>query len=102
LFLYTISGTESNFDITNPSFVTTQGVPYDIRSIMHYSSTAFSRNGQPTILPIDQNVPASNLGQRNGLTANDLQHVTTLYCGGEGQLNTNAHIAKIFIMSVTL
>ena len=74
---------ESNFEITNPAFVTTQGVPYDSRSIMHYSSTAFSRNGNPTILPRDSGIRASQLGQREGLTNLDLLHVRTLYCGGE-------------------
>ena len=78
-----IIGTEGNFEITNPAFVTTQGVPYDIRSIMHYSSTAFSRNGNPTILPIDSGISASTLGQRQSLTSLDLLHVRTLYCGGE-------------------
>ena len=54
-----VIGTEGNFEITNPAFVTTQGVPYDIRSIMHYFSTAFSPNGNPTILSIDmESVPA--------------------------------------------
>ncbi len=94
------SGTESNFDITNPSFVTTQGVSYDLGSIMHYRSRAFSRNGQPTILPIDSSVSESSLGQRNGLSARDLQHVMTLYCGG-GELNT-IHIMQGFIMSTTV
>lgn len=28
-----------------------QGVGYDYRSVMHYSSNAFSKNGQPTIVP---------------------------------------------------
>lgn len=78
-----LSGTESNFKITNPSFVTTQGVEYDIGSLMHYSARAFSTNGQPTIEPRDPAIPLSTLGQRNGLSARDLQHVTTLYCGGK-------------------
>ncbi len=77
-----IIGTEGNFEIANPNFVTTQGVPYDIRSIMHYSATAFSINRLPTIEPIDPNIPLSQLGQRQGFTELDLQHVRTLYCGG--------------------
>lgn len=78
-----IIGTESNFEITNPSFVTTQSIRYDIGSIMHYSARAFSSNGNPTIVPVDPNVPLSDLGQRQRLSALDLQHVTTLYCRGK-------------------
>ena len=82
IFLFLL-GTENNFEITNPSFVTTQGIPYDLRSIMHYSSRAFSINGQPTIVPVDPSVNERDLGQRNGLTDLDLQHVRTLYnCEG--------------------
>ncbi len=78
-----ILGTEINFEITNPSFVTTQGVPYDVLSIMHYGSTAFTKNGQPTILPLTESVSPSDLGQRTSLTSLDLEHLQALYCGGE-------------------
>ena len=77
------TGTEGNFQIVDPSFVTTQGVPYDIRSIMHYSSRAFTSNGNPTILPLDTSIHEGQLGQRLELTDFDLQHVATLYCDGE-------------------
>ena len=45
--------------------------PYDYGSIMHYSRTAFSRDGvSPTIVPTN---PASAvIGQRNGLSAGDI------------------------------
>ncbi|OXA53360.1 Zinc metalloproteinase nas-7 [Folsomia candida] len=36
------------YDILQGSI--TFGVPYDVRSIMHYNSQGFSSNGQPTIL----------------------------------------------------
>ena len=58
-----VIGTEGNFETTNPAFVTIQGGPYDIHSIMHYSSTDFSRNGNPTILPIDCGISASTLSK---------------------------------------
>ncbi len=42
------AGVENNFNIVSRSFVTTQGVPYDISSVMHYGAFAFTRNGQHT------------------------------------------------------
>ena len=69
-----VIGTEGNFEITNPAFVTIQGGPYDIRSIMHHSSTTFSRNGNPHILPIDSGISASTLVKGRVLK------VWTTYC----------------------
>lgn len=43
-------GLESNFEKGSSGSTTTFGVPYDYGSVMHYSSNAFSRNGQPTIV----------------------------------------------------
>ncbi len=52
---------------------------YDYGSIMHYPGTAFSSNGQPTIVPL-QAIPAGvTLGQRNGLSAGDIAGVSTMY-----------------------
>lgn len=53
---------------------------YDYRSIMHYSRTAFSRNGQETITPTD---PNAQIGQRNGLSPGDIGAVRAMYplCG---------------------
>ncbi len=74
------TGVENNFDIVSRSFVTTQGVPYDISSVMHYGAFAFTRNGRPTIQPVDSTVALNQLGQRSGFSTLDLQHVNTLYC----------------------
>ena len=76
-------GRQSQFQITDLSRATYQGIPYDIGSVMHYSARAFSRNGQPTILPVDTSFPLNRIGQRNGLSASDIQHVRTLYCSGK-------------------
>lgn len=48
---------------------------YDYGSIMHYPSHAFSRNGQPTIVP-KQGVP---IGQRTALSSGDLAAVKAIY-----------------------
>ena len=78
--IYPNVGLESNFEKVSSSFATTQGVPYDYRSLMHYSAYAFTQNERPTIQPIDQSISLSDLGQRNGFSTNDLQHVNALYC----------------------
>lgn len=44
-------GRENNFQKATADTTDNQGVPYDYRSVMHYSANAFSSNGQPTIVP---------------------------------------------------
>ena len=48
---------------------------YDFASIMHYGPTAFSSNGQPTIVPLG----GQAIGQRNGLSPGDIAAVRALY-----------------------
>ncbi|HST84829.1 MAG TPA: Dot/Icm T4SS effector Zinc-dependent metalloprotease LegP [Kineosporiaceae bacterium] len=49
---------------------------YDYGSIMHYGAYAFSKNGQPTIVPKQSGV---TIGQRNGLSAGDIAAVHHIY-----------------------
>jgi len=52
---------------------------YDYGSIMHYPGTAFSINGQATIVPL-QALPAGvTMGQRSGLSAGDIAGVHMMY-----------------------
>lgn len=44
-------GRQNNFDKAKKQETDAQGVAYDYSSIMHYSANAFSKNGQPTIVP---------------------------------------------------
>jgi hypothetical protein len=54
---------------------------YDYGSIMHYPRTAFSINGQDTIVP-RQALPAGvTMGQRSGLSAGDIAAVNIMYPG---------------------
>ncbi|BDZ64357.1 M12 family metallopeptidase [Agromyces mangrovi Wang et al. 2018] len=52
---------------------------YDFGSIMHYSATAFSKNGQPTIVPRVPLPAGVTMGQRNGLSAGDINGVKLMY-----------------------
>ncbi len=53
--------------------------PYDFGSVMHYPATAFSINGQATIVP-RQPLPAGVvMGQRSGLSAGDIAGVRAMY-----------------------
>lgn len=58
---------------------TTDGVDigaYDYGSIMHYPRNAFSRNGLPTIVPKQS---GAVIGQRNGLSAGDVNAIRWMY-----------------------
>lgn len=48
---------------------------YDFGSLMHYPTTAFSKNGQPTIVVLG----GQAIGQRNGLSAGDIATVQAIY-----------------------
>jgi hypothetical protein len=67
------AGTEHNFDqhVTDGDDIG----PYDYDSIMHYPDWAFSKNGQPTIVAKN----GAPIGQRNGLSAGDIEAVKAIY-----------------------
>jgi len=72
-----ISGYESNFNIVPSSSLL--GTSYDLLSVMHYESTAFSSNGQPTIIPINSSVNLVNAAYKNALTNSDVAGIRFLY-----------------------
>ena len=89
-FLVLCAGYENNFQAITTGHSTTQGIPYDYDSIMHYEAYAFSRDRtQPTIEPVNNNVSLSRLGQRRGFSELDLHHVNVLYCGGREELTSS-------------
>ncbi len=57
--------------------VSTLDLPYDTKSIMHYEARAFSRNGRPTIVPINEKF--TKLGQKTAMTALDIKKLNKLY-----------------------
>lgn len=67
---------EYNFVKYTSAQTDTLNTPYDYGSVMHYSPTAFSRNGLPTIEPIQS---GATIGQQLNLSAIDIQAVRRLY-----------------------
>jgi hypothetical protein len=49
---------------------------YDYQSIMHYLPDAFSRNGEPTLVPTR---PGVQIGQRQGLSPGDCRAIGAMY-----------------------
>ncbi|KAG5672808.1 hypothetical protein PVAND_002900 [Polypedilum vanderplanki] len=66
-----------NFDKAKPGETIDYGVQYDLGSVMHYSSTAFSRNGAKTIVPLSG--AESKMGQRDGFSRGDLIKLNAMY-----------------------
>lgn len=71
-------GYESDFQKAAAGSTNNFGVQYDYGSILHYSSTAFSKNGQPTI-SAKQAMGSSQMGQREAFTKNDLNKINLMY-----------------------
>ena len=62
---------------------TSQGVPYDFSSIMHFRHNAFSlARSKSTVVPRNRIIPKTKLGSSATATDLDFLHVNLLYCGG--------------------
>lgn len=70
-----ISGKESNFAV-HGTWRNSDSGPYDFDSIMHYSSYAFSKNGQPTIRKRSGGLISA---QRQSLSVGDIEGVESMY-----------------------
>lgn len=95
-------GSENNFAKYTAEEVSLFNIPYDYGSVMHYSSTAFSVNGEKTIIALQVNIILlyallySNIfypfyfyvaqetdqvmGQRLGMTTYDIGRINSMYC----------------------
>ncbi|XP_012282356.1 zinc metalloproteinase nas-15 [Orussus abietinus] len=71
-------GKEHNFNKYDNRTITDYGVGYDYNSVMHYSTHAFSKNGEPTISPTKKEDEAQ-LGQRDGLSKKDMAKLEMMY-----------------------
>ncbi|XP_052714744.1 uncharacterized protein LOC128188023 [Crassostrea angulata] len=80
IYFNIIPDKRNNFDKLSSWEVDTLRIRYDYGSVMHYSKTAFSRNGNPTLLPTQRT--NTEIGQRHGFSPLDVEKVNTLYkCG---------------------
>ena len=77
--LITFTGLEWQFDILDENIASTQGIPYDYKSVMHLGYTAFAKSREKTILPLKYNDRLTHVTTPTFL---DFFHVNILYCGG--------------------
>lgn len=76
------SGMAHNFNIYTSSQVNTLNTSYDFDSVMHYDSTAFSANGQPTIVRRGTN---ATIVTAQNMSAIDIEEVRIFYnCSSAG------------------
>jgi hypothetical protein len=67
-----------NFRLIDYSLVTMYDFQYDYMSVMHYSRRAFSKNGEPTIIPLKN--PKIKIGQRKFISKGDVARIRKMYC----------------------
>ncbi|XP_077862917.1 astacin-like metalloendopeptidase [Saccoglossus kowalevskii] len=85
-----------NFERHEADYINDLGASYDYFSIMHYSHTSFTIDGQSTILPTqDSGVSPEDLGSSLVFTVTDLYKLNRLYnceCGIEHRLSAGSSI----------
>ncbi|XP_045889133.1 hatching enzyme 1.2-like [Micropterus dolomieu] len=72
-----VSGMEHNF---RKIATLNQGTPYDYNSVMQYHRTAFSKNNQPTMVPIPN--PNVSFGNAKEMSRNDIARLASIGVGG--------------------
>ncbi|MFY0569949.1 M12 family metallopeptidase [Archangium lansingense] len=70
-------GMESQFDVCRDC--TTQDIPYEYASIMHYGAQAFTNNGRDTMVPKQRGARIAEPYDKPGLTALDVKKLHKLY-----------------------
>ncbi|XP_076813917.1 plasminogen-like isoform X2 [Clavelina lepadiformis] len=85
LFDNILNGKETNFFKKTVGDIESFSSPYDYKSVLHYSSHAFSKNGNPTIINAVTSEPVDS--QRIMLSEEDIHQVLALYnCNGKRQV----------------
>lgn len=91
-------GLEANFDIEETS--DTLGLSYDYNSIMHYSKTAFTKNGHPTL----RSITDTPIAPANDMTLYDVNKIRILFgqTTFEEWNTSNSYLIKISLSSLIL
>lgn len=76
-FLLIFVDRTGDFTKQQNNIMDTLGTVYDYGSIMHYSSTTFSINGKPTLVPKFNT--HGNMGQRSEMSEVDIWKINKLY-----------------------
>jgi len=76
------TGKEHNFNKKKTADVTTLGHKYDYVSVMHYSKTAFSKNGRATVTAKGNanKVLGGGVSNTEGMSVIDAAQLNVLYC----------------------
>jgi len=72
------AGTEGNFNKYDNETVEDYGEPYDYSSVLHYTAYAFSKNGEMTIVPLQEGAEEV-MGQRLQMTQSDINKLNVMY-----------------------
>ena len=78
VLLLHFSGMQFNFNKHSTRTIDSLGTPYDLRSMMHYGSTAFG-GGRRTIETIDPKNQGL-IGNRRGFSDIDIKQINLMYC----------------------
>ncbi|XP_016981426.1 astacin-like [Drosophila rhopaloa] len=70
---------EHNFAKADSKKHSSFGVEYDYSSVMHYSLYAFSRNNEPTMVPLRDTSKVDKIGSRDDLSKGDVIKINKMY-----------------------
>ncbi|GMT33084.1 hypothetical protein PFISCL1PPCAC_24381 [Pristionchus fissidentatus] len=81
------------FAVSDPKTFTTYGVKYDYGSIMHYRFNSAAINAQKATMTalVNERANTALLGQRKGLSQNDVLLLNRLYCKPDSCIDTNVY-----------